>query len=359
MPSITLTDLTVKNLKPVPGKRVTYLDKSIKGFGVRVTENGAKSFVLTYGEDRKRITIGIVGIVPLKVARDKARDILAKRQLNEADDTPSVGFDEALRTYLKNYATKNKPVTVYETTRLMAKYLEPVFKGKKLSEAKKARLVAILDDIESISVRRHFYAAAYAFFRWTRRYDHPNPLDGVERPAKGPARARTFTDGEFLTIWQKSLLMGVYGLLYRVLLVSGQRRNQIAQLHSDFIDMDKRTITWPAHLMKTNREFILPYGDLLHSLLPQGEGLLFTALHGGPFKSFEKNHANLLKLCEIPHFTRHDCRRFYSSTHSANRTRGLRATLTVVTHSRRVRRLFLWYNYRNERTRNQVCLSSP
>ena len=61
MPSIALTDLTVRNLKPVPGKRVTYLDKALKGFGVRVTEHGAKSYVLTYGEDRKRITLGIVG----------------------------------------------------------------------------------------------------------------------------------------------------------------------------------------------------------------------------------------------------------------------------------------------------------
>jgi hypothetical protein len=30
VPSIALTDLTVRNLKPVPGKRVTYLDKQSK-----------------------------------------------------------------------------------------------------------------------------------------------------------------------------------------------------------------------------------------------------------------------------------------------------------------------------------------
>ena len=76
-----LTDLTVRHLKPVPGKRVTYLDKAIKGFGVRITENGIKTFVLTYGRDRKRVKLGDVGILALKDARDKAKDILAKRQL--------------------------------------------------------------------------------------------------------------------------------------------------------------------------------------------------------------------------------------------------------------------------------------
>jgi len=55
-------DLTVRNLKPVPGKRVTYLDKAIKGFGVRITENGVRTYVLTYGEDRKRVKLGDVGI---------------------------------------------------------------------------------------------------------------------------------------------------------------------------------------------------------------------------------------------------------------------------------------------------------
>lgn len=35
VPTTALTDLAVRNLKPVEGKRVTYLDKSIKGFGSR------------------------------------------------------------------------------------------------------------------------------------------------------------------------------------------------------------------------------------------------------------------------------------------------------------------------------------
>ncbi len=34
MPVVTLTDITPR---PTPGKQVTYIDKSLKGFGVRVT----------------------------------------------------------------------------------------------------------------------------------------------------------------------------------------------------------------------------------------------------------------------------------------------------------------------------------
>jgi hypothetical protein len=65
MPVVTLTDLTVRSLKPVTGKRVTYLDKSLKGFGVRITETGMKSYVLVMGANRQRIKLGDVGLVKL------------------------------------------------------------------------------------------------------------------------------------------------------------------------------------------------------------------------------------------------------------------------------------------------------
>jgi hypothetical protein len=45
MPTVTLTDMTIRALEPAEGKRVTYLDKYLEGFGVRVTENGAKPYV--------------------------------------------------------------------------------------------------------------------------------------------------------------------------------------------------------------------------------------------------------------------------------------------------------------------------
>ncbi len=57
MPIITLTDLAVRNLKPTAGRQLTYLDKSLKGFGVRI---GAASMtcVLTYSPNRTRVKLG-------------------------------------------------------------------------------------------------------------------------------------------------------------------------------------------------------------------------------------------------------------------------------------------------------------
>ena len=68
MPIVTLTDITLRSLR-TPGKQLTYIDNSLKGFGVRVNERGM-SYVLTFGADRQRIKIADVGVVPLKSARE-------------------------------------------------------------------------------------------------------------------------------------------------------------------------------------------------------------------------------------------------------------------------------------------------
>ena len=353
MPVVTLTELTLRSLKPPERGFVIYTDKSLKGFGVRVTANGARAYVLTYGPDRRRITIGDAGLVKLADARKKAKDMLADRQLH--GDTPQVSYDDAFERFMAGYVEKNKPSTVRETERLLAKHLSPALKGKKLDKATKPRIVDILDGIKARSERRHFYTAAYTFFRWCRRYDLPNPLDGVEKPSKSQSRARLITEDEFRRIWAASLECGTYGLLVRVLAVTGQRLNQIASLSGKFIERNDRTILWPPALMKNNREFLLPYSDLLHSLLPQGDGLLFTTEEGKPWNSWTDPHIELLKLAGVQHFTRHDWRRFYSSTHSAIGTQPhIRELLLSHSFGTEVSRIYDRHTYLAEKREAQA-----
>ena len=74
-----LTDKGIAALKPMPGKRVTVFDTVVPGFAVRVTERGAKSFLLvTRFQGRQRwVTIGPVGAMRLAEAREAAREALA------------------------------------------------------------------------------------------------------------------------------------------------------------------------------------------------------------------------------------------------------------------------------------------
>ena len=55
-----ITDLQIQKFKPPSGaaKQKTYFDEVLKGFGVRVSVGGSKSFVVVYGKGRNTRTLG-------------------------------------------------------------------------------------------------------------------------------------------------------------------------------------------------------------------------------------------------------------------------------------------------------------
>lgn len=78
---LRLTDINIKALKP-PAKGVAvYSDDTLIGFGVRVSQAGTKSFVLTHGPRRERETLGRVGVLSLQGARAEAKRRLAEYTL--------------------------------------------------------------------------------------------------------------------------------------------------------------------------------------------------------------------------------------------------------------------------------------
>src|SRR5712671_2916888 len=98
MPVVNLTDATVRSLKPTAAQ-TTYTDKSLAGFGCRVSPTGVKTFVLVHGAERRRITIGRAGIITLADARTEAKRILAEKTLGK-ERPRSLHWDEAVIEYL-------------------------------------------------------------------------------------------------------------------------------------------------------------------------------------------------------------------------------------------------------------------
>src|SRR5262249_48055839 len=79
----TLNDRIIKSIKPAKsGKRVEVWDSLVPGLGLRVTDTGAKSFVLVAryagkSSNPARRTLGSYGALTLEQARNKAREWLA------------------------------------------------------------------------------------------------------------------------------------------------------------------------------------------------------------------------------------------------------------------------------------------
>src|SRR5215470_10526524 len=66
-----------KTKAPGAGKRRERYDHEIPGFAIRVTDKGAKSYILVYSFHgrRRRYTIGRIGELSLEDAREKAREL--------------------------------------------------------------------------------------------------------------------------------------------------------------------------------------------------------------------------------------------------------------------------------------------
>ena len=82
-----LTDKIIKGLaRPATGNRITY-DDTVRGFGIRITAAGAKSFILTYWNAgrQRRYTVGAYPDWPLATARAEARRLKLELRANGSD----------------------------------------------------------------------------------------------------------------------------------------------------------------------------------------------------------------------------------------------------------------------------------
>ncbi len=105
-----LTDITIRTLKSPAAGAVIFYDDSISGFGIRVSEGGTKSFILTHGKRRERETLGRVGVVSLHDARAEAKRRLAEYTLGK-ERPRTKAWDSAVAEYLVEVAAKRKPRT--------------------------------------------------------------------------------------------------------------------------------------------------------------------------------------------------------------------------------------------------------
>ena len=334
MPVVLMTEVTIRHLKPPPAGAKIYVDRNLKGFGVRITAAGAQSYVLTYGTERKRITLGEVGIVKLADARDKARKTLAEMQLGKPERPVAKTFDQLLHQFLQTHCVHNKPSTALETERLLTRHFLPDLRDRTIDTVHTSDIMGIVDVLaKTPSEANHAFTAAKTFFSWAlgRGHVERNPLQALKKPAKVVSRDRVLSDQELKHILEAAQSMGQYGHIVQLLILTGQRLGQIVGLQSEFIDSTAKTITWPAQMMKSNREHRLPIGEdaliLLGTLASQGA--LFSTAKGQAFNNWSSTKqrlgkqvaaklatANAVRPRTPAHWTLHDLRRTFATIHA-------------------------------------------
>ena len=314
MPRLHLTNIAVQRLSTIG----IYYDTTTPAFGIRVGKH-RKAWVITQGTDRQRISIGHYPSMSLAEARKEAK----KRLANELVKGARLSFSEAYGQYKLVIAGK-KPRTQKDYKRHIDKYFAPKLGKKKLPEITYEHVMDCVNGV-SIGEKNHALAVVRIFFRWCvrppRRYIVHSPLEGVQI-APSRKRKRVLDEDEQKKTWRAAGAQGYpHGTVVRLLLLSGQRRGETANLRWPWIDEKERTITLPDWLTKNGKEHTFPYGDLPAAVLDtiprrNTTDLLFPSKISDdrPISGWSKFKKEMID--ELANWTLHDLRRTYRTTHA-------------------------------------------
>lgn len=324
MPTIILTDLAIRALKPPGRGQIDYWDTKTPSFGVRVSQGGTKTFIAKRAN--RRHSLGRFPAISLQGARTAAKRLLADTY---AIATPEITFSDALDRFVTTHCEqKNKPRTAKETERILRHDFLPRWRASPVGAITKHDLTCILDRmLDRPGAANHAFTAIRTFFNWCVRRDYipHSPCAGLGLPAKKIARSRVLSDPELVCVWRAAVHAGYpYGTIVQLLILTGQRRGEIAAIDRSFINGKDRTITFPAELVKNGREHTVPYGQMVADILEtiprlNSTNLLFPArgYDDRPFCGFNKGKAALEWHPTIKPWTLHDLRRTLATNMAA------------------------------------------
>ena len=313
--------------------RVEILDSVVPQLALRVTHNGTKSFAVRtriMGTGKQvRVTLGEFPSTSLEEARQAAREALnmAKRGTNptaikhhETADkrkqaANSVGAVADL--FIDRYA-KRKNRQWRETQRIFDRYVKPSWSKRPLSDITKPDVVALLDSIEDgsgVYMANRTLAAVRKLFNWAmdeRGLIGATPIGRGMARAGEKSRTRHLADDEISAVWQAADQTPYpFGPFVKLLLVTGQRLNEVGGMRWDQVNDDIWTL--PASATKANREHTVPLSDLalevLRDILQVGDsGLVFTTNDRTPISGFSNAKVRIDKLSGVTDWRYHDLR---------------------------------------------------
>ena len=329
MPRIKLTKSTIDAL-PTLSSDVIYWDANSPGFGVKVTPKGRKVFVVLYrtggaGSKLRKYTIGPYGRVTLHQARVAAQKVFAakldgrdpaaeKREARRRAVADLV--EDLLEAFITQRLSQNRSAA--ETSRLLRREVGKPWAGRSIHTIGKRDVVGVVSAI----VQRGAPGAANktlkslkTFLRWCvgQAILDQSPAEGVPLPTKEVARDRVLDDSELTqVILAARNIGGPYGAIVELLALTGQRREEVACLHWEELDLAQRIWMIPKARTKNAKAHIVHLSRQALAVLKRADQrgpFVFTLLGTKPFQDFARAKRRLDRLSGVTGWRLHDLRR--------------------------------------------------
>jgi integrase len=321
-----LTPKTIDSLPAAQAKRYEVRDELLIGLLLRVSSRGGKVWYVStriHGRVR-RIKIGNYPIVSLADAREEARGLLRKVQLNlflEPQDmvaepkVPTLG--EIVPLFIELYARpRNKDWKGSQS--ILTKFA--ALNSKPIDKVRRADIVRVLDEIVASGTpfrANRALAAIKKLFAWCvdRGTIEVNPLVAMRPPTREVARDRVLTDDELVSCWQAADVEGFpFAQCVKMFIMTGQRRGEVSGMRWSELDLEKAVWTIPAKRAKNATQHTVPLAPLALEILNSiprflNSDFVLTTTGTTPISGFGRLKDRLDVMVAGPDWRFHDIRR--------------------------------------------------
>jgi len=203
------------------------------------------------------------------------------------------------------------------------KAFEPLY-GRPLDAIKRSDVVRVLDGLVASGKpygANRALANLKRLMSWAldRGMIEVNPIAGLKPPTKERSRDRILTDQELSALLQSADVEGYpFGAVFKMLVLTGQRRGEITGMRWSENDLNSRTWTIPASRAKNGQAHQVPLSDPAMSVLralPRflGSDFVFTTTGNTPISGFGRAKDRLDAAMGANDWRIHDLRRTAAS----------------------------------------------
>jgi integrase len=316
-----LTSKTVAGLQLAEGEKDRIIfDDACPGFGIRLREGGSRKWVIQYklGGRTNRLALGHVSAMKLEKARELAGEQLArvKLGLNPAQekrdrlDAERHTFGHLVHDYLARY--KQRPRTVEAVSYYLNKSAKQLH-HRPVDAITHKDVAALLRQVEqkvpsdkgngAATVNR-LRAVLSQVFAWGvgEGLCAANPVSATN-PRDEKPRERVLSHEELRAVWLASDQCGDFGRIVKLLVLTAQRRGEVAGIRAEEIKENIWLI--PAARVKNHKAHCVPLSRTVIDILAS------VNMYRGRFpkQNWSVYKDKLDKLCGVKDWTLHDLRR--------------------------------------------------
>lgn len=343
MATFKLTDVQVEALQASESDTYAW-DTALPRFGVRVTPAGARIYLIQYrpkgaaGEKPKtrRISIGRHDgdlwnvtkaraaarklLAPVDLGRDPFADAAAARnashqadvaaqeqrafEARDAERREKETFEVQAELYIERRLARRR--SAGEAARLLRHGPIKAWGKRHISDIRRSDVADLIEAIgqRSEAVARATYAELRPLFDWclVRDLIEISPCTSLTAPPRPKARDRVLSELELRLIWRATAAMGFpFGSVFQLLMLTGQRRAEVAGMKWDELDLSAARWRIPAERTKNGQAHEIDLSPEVVAILAEVEKTgphLFPARGDGAVRGFSATKRKLDSLIE-------------------------------------------------------------